>query len=237
MDIVEILASGVSVVKGPPGGGKTILAAWAASRFPQAAWVTHYETEDRLRRYLTSVGIQPPAYIFDIASVGDSKALIQLIVDRVLSVKPDFLVIDGVNTIAREDERGLIHALFYHGISRDTPVVLIKEGLDVTPADYIADNIIEVHNKIYKSGASHRYIKLVKTRGRHIPNYVLPYIITNEGPVIVPPRREPQVLSTELIPTEVIDNALGGGILKGSHVVVVGPEGGASQQGDNIYRS
>lgn len=232
MDILEILASGMSVIKGPPGGGKTVLAAWAASRFPKATWFTCYETEDRLKKYLASVGIQPPAYIFDMASAGDHSALLQFIIDKVLSIKPDFLVLDGVNTVLKEDERALAHMLFYHGISRDTPVVLIKEGIDITPIDHIADNIIEVHHKTSKSGDSYRYVKFVKSRGRHISNYVLPYVITSMGPAIVPPRREPYELSTELIPTKIVelDNALGGGILKGSHVALVGPEGGLASK-------
>ncbi|MEL9991336.1 MAG: ATPase domain-containing protein [Thermoproteus sp.] len=228
----DIFASGVIVIKGLPGAGKTLLAAKAASTAKNAVWFTFYETEERLRRYLASANITPPAHIFDLVSAGDIKAAVEFIVNKAAELKPDFVVVDGLSVLGAEGERELVHALFYHGISRDTPVILIKEGLDVTPADYIADSIIEVHHRIHEGGASYRYVRIAKARGMSIRHYQLPYVISDSGPVVVAPSESARPPTTERLTTGApeVDEAIGGGVLRGSLVAVVGPADGLASK-------
>jgi KaiC/GvpD/RAD55 family RecA-like ATPase len=227
----ELFNEGVVVIKGLPGAGKTLLAARAASRFKNAAWFTFYETADRLRKYLKAVNIEPPAHIFDLVSM-KSEHVIQFIADRVLELKPEFVVVDGINALAERGERELIHAIFYHGISRERPVVLVKEGVKITPADYLADVIIEVEHKILETGAAMRYAKVLKARGRYVPYESLPYIISDRGPTVILPRPDAHELPSERLTTGFpeLDRATGGGIPRGSIVAVVGPSHGLASK-------
>lgn len=230
-NLEDLFKEGVVLVKGLPGSGKTLLVAKAVSQFKKAAWFTFYETEDRLRKYLSSVGVNPPAYIFDLISVGGREAA-SFIVERVLQLKPDAVVIDGVNAISGEAERELVHAIFYHGLSREVPVILVKEGTEVTAADYIADVILELEHRIYESGVSIRYLKILKSRGRPQQYVTFPLVITERGPVVITPieknREPPSERLTAGAPE--IDEALGGGVWRGSLVAVVGPPDGLASK-------
>ena len=224
------LFQGVVVIKGLPGAGKTLLAARAASELGGAAWFTLYETAERLAKYLASAGLKPPRYVFDLVSVRD-KSPVDFIVEKVLSLRPDVVVVDGISALTADGERELIHAVFYHGISREMPVILIKEGVEVSPADYVADTIIEVEHRI-EEGISIRNIKVLKARGRPVRYASLPYIITEEGPVVIEPREESREPPSERLATGLpgLDEALGGGLLRGSVAAVVGPPDGLASK-------
>jgi len=224
------LFQGVVVIKGLPGAGKTLLAARAASELGGAAWFTFYETAERLAKYLASAGLKPPRYVFDLVSVRD-KSPVDFIVEKVLSLRPDVVVVDGISALTADGERELIHAVFYHGISREMPVILIKEGVEVSPADYVADTIIEVEHRI-EEGISIRNIKVLKARGRPVRYASLPYIITEEGPVVIEPREESREPPSERLATGLpgLDEALGGGLLRGSVAAVVGPPDGLASK-------
>jgi len=224
------LFQGVVVIKGLPGAGKTLLTARAASELGDVAWFTFYETAERLAKYLASAGLKPPRYVFDLVSVRD-KSQVDFIVEKVLSLRPDVVVVDGISALTADGERELIHAVFYHGISREMPVILIKEGVEISPADYVADTIIEVEHRIEK-GISIRNIKVLKARGRPIRYASLPYIITEEGPIVIEPREESREPPSERLATGLpgFDEALGGGLLRGSLVAVVGPPDGLASK-------
>jgi KaiC/GvpD/RAD55 family RecA-like ATPase len=228
--MLDFFREGVIIVRGLPGAGKTLLAAKAVSEFGNVAWFTFYETEERLAKYLASVSLKPPAHVFDLVAVRD-KSLVQFIVEKVLEVRPDAVVVDGLNALTAEGERELVHAIFYHGISRGRPVVLIKEGVETTPADYIADIIIEVEHRVLEGGVSTRDVKVLKARGKAVRYTSLPYVITEEGPVVITPigARPPPV---RRLPTGLseVDSALGGGWLEGSFVAVVGPPDGLASK-------
>ncbi len=218
-------------MRGLPGAGKTLLAARAVSGFSNVAWFTFYETGDRLAKYLTSVGLKPPAHVFDLVSVRD-KAPVEFIVEKVLEVEPDAVVVDGLSALTAEGEREFVHAVFYHGISRERPVILIKEGVEASPADYIADVIIEVEHRVLEGGVSVRNVKILKTRGRAVRYASLPYVIAEEGPVVITPREEAKEPSAQRLTTGApeLDEALGGGVLRGSLVAVVGPPDGLASK-------
>ena len=130
------------------------------------------------------------------------------------------------------DERELVHAVFYHGISRNTPVILIREGTDISPADYLADVILEVEHRLLEGGVSIRYVKVLKARGRFVRYASLPYVITQEGPVVIEPPEETRQPPGDRLTTgsPELDEALGGGILRGSFVAVVGPVDGLASK-------
>jgi KaiC/GvpD/RAD55 family RecA-like ATPase len=228
---LDFFREGVVLVRGLPGAGKTLLVARAVSGFGEVAWFTFYETGERLARYLASVSLRPPAHVFDLASVRDT-APVEFIVEKVLELRPDAVVVDGLSALTAEGERELVHAIFYHGISRDRPVILIKEGAEPTPADYVADVIIEVEHRLLEGGVSIRNVKVLKARGRAVRYVSLPYAITEEGPLIITPREEGRPSPVRRIPTGLteVDSALGGGWLEGSFVAVVGPPDGLASK-------
>lgn len=84
------------------------------------AWFTFYETADRLAKYLGPVGLKPPRHVFDIVAVRD-KTAVEYIVDTTLKLNPDAVVVDGLSALSLGDERELVHAVFYNGISRNIP--------------------------------------------------------------------------------------------------------------------
>jgi circadian clock protein KaiC len=115
------------------------------------------------------------------------------------------------------DERELVHAVFCHGIFRNIPVILIREGTDISPADYLTDVILEVDHRLLEGGVSIRYVKLLKARGRLVRYTSLPYFITEEGLVVVEPSKETRELTGNRLTTGYpeIDEALGDGVLRG----------------------
>jgi circadian clock protein KaiC len=123
--ISDLVNEGVVLVKGLPGAGKTLLAAKVVSRFNNVAWFTFYETAERLAKYLSSVGLKPPRHVFDLVTVRD-KATVEYMVETTLQLNPDAVVVDGLSALNLGDERELVHAVFYHGISRNIPE-LMKE--------------------------------------------------------------------------------------------------------------
>jgi len=229
--ISDLVNEGVVLVKGLPGAGKTLLAAKAVSRFNNVAWFTFYETAERLAKYLSSVGLKPPRHVFDLVAVRD-KAAVEYVVDTTLQLNPDAVVVDGLSALSLGDERELVHAVFYHGISRNTPVILIREGTDISPADYLADVILEVEHRLLEGGVSIRYVKVLKARGRFVRYASLPYVITQEGPVVIEPPEETRQPPGDRLTTgsPELDEALGGGILRGSFVAVVGPVDGLASK-------
>jgi KaiC/GvpD/RAD55 family RecA-like ATPase len=227
----DLFNEGVVLVKGLPGAGKTLLVAKAVSRFNNVVWFTFYETADRLVKYLSSVGLKPPRHVFDLVTVRD-EAAVEYIIETTLQLNPDAVVVDGLSALSLGDERELVHAVFYHGISRNIPVILIKEGTDISPADYLADVILEVDHRLLEGGVSIRYVKVLKARGRFVRYTSLPYVITEEGPVVIVPREETRQPPGDRLTTgsPEIDEALGGGILRGSLVAVVGPADGLASK-------
>jgi circadian clock protein KaiC len=230
-NISDLVNEGVVLVKGVPGAGKTLLATKVVSRFNNVVWFTFYETADRLAKYLSSVGLKPPRHVFDLVTVRD-KAAVVYIVETTLQLNPDAVVIDGLSALNLGDERELVHAVFYHGISQNIPVILIKEGTDISPADYLADVILEVDHRLLEGGVSIRYVKVLKARGRFVRYTYLPYVITEEGPVVIAPREEARQPPGDRLTTGApeIDEALGGGVLRGSLVAVVGPLDGLASK-------
>jgi circadian clock protein KaiC len=229
--ISNLVNEGVVLVKGLPGAGKTLLAAKAVSRFNNVVWFTFYETAERLAKYLSSVGLKPPRHVFDLVTVRD-KAAVEYMVETTLQLNPDAVVVDGLSALNLGDERELVHAVFYHGISRNIPVILIREGTDISPADYLADVILEVDHQLLEGGVSIRYVKILKARGRFVRYTSLHYVITEEGPVVIEPREEARELTGDRLTTGApeIDEVLGGGVLRGSLVAVVGPVDGLASK-------
>jgi circadian clock protein KaiC len=157
---------------------------------------------------------------------------VEYIVETTLQLNPDAVVVNGLGALSFGDERELVHAVFYHGISRNIPVILIKEGTDISPTDYLADVILEVDHRLLESGISIRYVKVLKTRGRFVRYTSFPYVIAEEGLVVIEPREEARQPPGDRLTTGYpeIDEALGGGILRGSLVAVVGPVDGLASK-------
>ncbi|MGC9118063.1 MAG: ATPase domain-containing protein [Thermoproteus sp.] len=227
----ELFEEGLTLIKGPPGSGKTTLAAWAAARHKNSAWFTFYESESRLLRFLSSIGLDPPRHIFDMVSTAHRKEAVEAILKTIQEVKPDFVVVDGLNALTPEGERELVHNLFYHLLSSLMPVVLIREGEEVTATDYIADNVILLGYRQSERGSS-RHLAVVKSRGRLVEPSVFRFVLAKGGPKFILPPREAKKVSGERLTTGApeLDREINGGVIAGSYVVVVGPPDGLASK-------
>ncbi|CCC81716.1 ATPase domain-containing protein [Thermoproteus tenax] len=228
----RLFSEGLTLIKGPPGSGKTALAASVANRYKNSAWFTFYENRNRLIKFLTSMGIEPPRHIFDLISTSSHKELVEIILKKIAEIKPDFVVIDGLNALTNEGEREVVHSLMYHFVSALMPTVLIKEGEEVGPADYIADNIIVLSYRASKTGQLMRYLTVVKSRGQPLHLNTYTFLLDEGGPKIITPPQEAREAPEERLTTgdPVVDRELNGGVIAGSYVVVVGPEDGLASK-------
>jgi circadian clock protein KaiC len=96
----------------------------------------------------------------------------------------------------------------------------------------LADVILEVEHRLLEGGVSIRYVKVLKARGRFVRYKSLPYVVAEEGPVVIVPREEARQPPGDRLTTGApeIDEALGGGVLRGSLVAVVGPVDGLASK-------
>jgi KaiC/GvpD/RAD55 family RecA-like ATPase len=229
--IEQIFEEGLTLIKGPPGSGKTATAAWAASRHKNSIWFTFYENESRLIRFLSSLALEPPRHIFDMLSTGNRKEAVEAILEKIQEVKPDFIVVDGLNALTAEGERELVHNLFYHLLSSFVPVVLIREGDEVTATDYIADNVLLLSYKPSERGIV-RYLTVLKSRGRSVEPNVFRMILAKGGPRLVSAPREARKVPSQRLTTGApeIDREINGGVIAGSYVVVAGPPDGLASK-------
>ncbi|WP_369907382.1 ATPase domain-containing protein [Thermoproteus sp. CP80] len=229
--IEQIFEEGLTLIKGPPGSGKTATAAWAASRHKNSIWFTFYESESRLIRFLSSLALEPPRHIFDMLSTGNRKEAVEVILKKIQEVKPDFVVVDGLNALTAEGERELVHNLFYHLLSSFVPVVLIREGDEVTATDYIADNVLLLSYKPSDRGMV-RYLTVLKSRGRSVEPNVFRMILAKGGPRLISAPREARKIPSQRLTTGApeIDREINGGVIAGSYAVVAGPPDGLASK-------
>ncbi len=167
--ISDLFNEGVVLVKGLPGA----FSGEGGLSFQQRCVVHVLQTADRLVKYLSSVGIKPPRHVFDLVSVRD-KAAVEYIVETTLQLNPRRSRHRRAERVESWGRAGACTRGFYHGISRQIPVILIKEDTDVSLADYLTDVILEVGHRLLEGGVSIRYVKVLKVRGRFVRYTSLP---------------------------------------------------------------
>ncbi len=229
---LDFFGEGLSVIKGLPGSGKTTLAATVACNYGRIVWFTFYEERERLRAKLKQLGLCEPTYIYDLPSLGDG-IIADYLVEKIADKRPDIVVVDGVNALNVEDERRFSHLVLHKGLASVTPLLTIKEGLDTSPIDYIADNLVELRYKFVRGFSLVREMRIVKTRGYPTHMHLVYFdIVEGRGIVFFTPRGTPLGIRGDRITTGApeVDDVLGGGVEVGSIVAVAGPPTGIASK-------
>jgi hypothetical protein len=195
--IQDVAARGFTVIYGPPGSGKTSVAAKLADRVAnRVLWISTNEMPASLKGAFLRVGASVEKfYVFDFPRSFRGN-IAKFIADYIHEY--DALVVDTVNGIAPREEKleELVHGFLYQ-LSRDMPVITVVEGAP-RQVFYIADNLIRVSYKENALGHTIRYLKLVKSRSAPPSERYLFDFLEGVGLVYVYLNKKPMVAKTAL---------------------------------------
>jgi hypothetical protein len=195
--IQDVAARGFTAIYGPPGSGKTSVAAKLADRVAnRVLWISTNETPASLKGTFLRVGASVEKfYVFDFPRSFRGN-IAKFIADHIHEY--DALVVDTVNDIAPREEKleELVHGFLYQ-LSRDMPIITVVEGAP-RQVFYIADNLIRVSYKENALGHTIRYLKLVKSRSAPPSERYLFDFLEGVGLVYVYLNKKPMVAKTAL---------------------------------------
>jgi hypothetical protein len=195
--IQDVVARGFTAIYGPPGSGKTSVAAKFADRVAnRVLWISTNETPASLKGTFLRVGASAEKfYIFDFPRSFRGN-IAKFIADHIHEY--DALVVDTVNGTAPREEKleELVHGFLYQ-LSRDMPIITVVEGVP-RQVFYIADNLIRVSYKENALGHTVRYLKLVKSRSAPPSERYLFDFLEGVGLVYVYLNKKPMVAKTAL---------------------------------------
>ncbi|MEA2624196.1 MAG: circadian clock protein KaiC [Candidatus Binatota bacterium] len=254
----EILQGGLpkhcaTVITGPPGSGKTVLAqqvcfqnASPESRVlyfnilsePTARtlqFLSQFDFFDRERLHngLDFVDLGAVVRINDLESIGP------LIMQHIKNVEPALVVIDGFKVFddlarSREKMRKFVYELTVNLMAWESTTLLLGEyapiDYETNPLFSVVDGLIQVSQR-EESGEEQRVIQVIKMRGTDHSRDRHPFVITSSGIQIFAPkvtiRRKPGITPLPAVPTGIamVDELLGGGIPSGASVLASGAAG------------
>jgi circadian clock protein KaiC len=245
----------VTIIAGPPGSGKTVLAQQicfhnASPKSPVLYFNTLSEPAAKTLRYLSQFAyfdaakLEKSFHFVDLGGVLRDKGLQEtqaVIVEHVKRVKPSIVVIDSFKVFddlakSHADLRKFAYEIAVNLMAWETTALLLgeygKEEVDTNPVFSIVDGLVTL-NQREASGEQQRFLQIVKMRGTAHSRDEHSFVMTSNGLEVYAPRvtiqREPLQDKKEVSRTRTgisrLDDLMGDGIPHGSSVLVAGVAG------------
>lgn len=198
LTIQEVASKGFTAIYGPPGSGKTSVAAKLADRIAnRVLWISTNEPPSTLKNAFLRVGANAEKfYVYDFPRAFRTN-IAKFIADHIHEYEA--LVVDTVNGLAPQGEKleELVHGFLYQ-LSKEMPIIGVVEGVP-RQVFYIADNLVRVGSRENALGHTVRHIKLVKSRFAPPSERILFDIVEGVGLVYIYPNKRPTVAKTPLV--------------------------------------
>ncbi|MET0591843.1 MAG: ATPase domain-containing protein, partial [Polyangiaceae bacterium] len=255
----EVLGGGlprgaVSVLAGPPGSGKTILAQQicfhnASPKHPILYFNTLSEPTAKTLRYLKQLSffemskLEKDFHFVDLGVILRSKGLEQtslLIMDRVRKVKPGIVVIDSFKTFddlarSKEELRKFGYEVGVNLMAWEATALLLGEYGNHeyvnNPLFSVVDGLMALSQR-ESSGEQQRFLQVIKMRGTGHSRDEHSFSITSSGVDVFAPRvtirreaRGDENAPRCKVGIEKFDELVGEGIPRGSSLLVAGAAG------------
>jgi circadian clock protein KaiC len=244
----------VSLIAGPPGAGKTILAQQlcfhtVSPRNRVLYFNTLSEPTAKTLRYMKQFEffdakkLDHDFHFVDLGVIVRSMGLEQtssLIMDRIKKIKPSIVIIDSFKTFddlakSKEELRKFAYEVFVKLMAWEATALLLGEygsHEQVTnPLFSVIDGLITLTQR-ESSGEQQRFLQVVKMRGTAHSRDEHPFVITSSGIEVFAPRvtirREPHGEEQDArckTGIEKLDELLGEGIPRGSSLLIAGVAG------------